>query len=128
MDPLGPVCEKCKCHGHAETCHPHTGECIQLKCISDQCPECYEGEEGCGQCVGEQCGDPGSDPQTKPPWVVIDVVVYCQFHPDKCVPPDIPDSTVDIYFISLDFIRLRNLFIVDRRQYFFMVIYFIFSV
>ena len=116
MDPLGPVCEKCKCNGHAETCHPHTGECIQLQCISDQCPECYEGEEGCGQCVGDQCGDPGSDPQ-KRPWVVIDVVVYCQFHPDKCVPPETPDSTVVIHFSISVFIRLCKLyfFFGDRR-------------
>ena len=28
--PLGPFCTKCDCSGHADTCHPETGECINL--------------------------------------------------------------------------------------------------
>ena len=28
--PLGPFCTKCDCSGHADTCHPETGECVNL--------------------------------------------------------------------------------------------------
>jgi hypothetical protein len=28
--PYGPICEPCNCHGHADTCHPLTGECVTL--------------------------------------------------------------------------------------------------
>ena len=90
-DPLGPVCEKCNCFGHAETCHPITGECVTLQCIGEQCPPCVEGMEGCGgQCVGDECDGPESDPQTYP-----DPVVYCHFNPDKCVVPT-PIPTINV--------------------------------
>ncbi len=26
-DAYGPICIKCNCHGHADTCHPRTGAC-----------------------------------------------------------------------------------------------------
>ena len=128
MDPLGPVCEMCQCNGHAETCHPHTGECVELRCIGDRCPECYEEEPGCGkQCVGDQCDDPDSDPQTRPgPWVVIDVVVYCQHHPDKCYIPEpspVPGSTVIIYFITCAFIQ-RKIFLCNGHQQIFIFLSF----
>lgn len=29
--PLGPICVPCNCNGHASTCHPLTGECVDLK-------------------------------------------------------------------------------------------------
>ena len=29
-DQLGVICEKCNCNGHAETCHPLTGECYSM--------------------------------------------------------------------------------------------------
>ena len=70
--PFGPVCEKCQCHGHADTCHPITGECVDLQCIGGECPECYPGEEGCEECVGDNCG-PGSDPMLR-----------CHFRPKIC--------------------------------------------
>uniref|UniRef100_A0A0K2UE20 Laminin subunit alphalike [Acyrthosiphon pisum] n=1 Tax=Lepeophtheirus salmonis TaxID=72036 RepID=A0A0K2UE20_LEPSM len=28
--PFGPICVPCNCHGHADTCHPVTGECVNL--------------------------------------------------------------------------------------------------
>lgn len=28
--PLGPICTKCNCNNHADTCHPLTGECVSL--------------------------------------------------------------------------------------------------
>ena len=90
-DPLGPVCEKCECFGHAETCHPITGECVTLQCVDGQCPPCVEGMEGCGSpCIGDDCEGPESDPQTYP-----DPVVYCHFNPDKCVVPT-PIPTIDV--------------------------------
>ena len=29
-DIWGPICEPCNCHGHAQTCHPLTGECVTM--------------------------------------------------------------------------------------------------
>ena len=30
-DKWGPICQKCNCNGHADTCHPTTGECVTLE-------------------------------------------------------------------------------------------------
>ena len=29
--PFGPICFPCNCHGHAEICHPLTGQCVAMK-------------------------------------------------------------------------------------------------
>ena len=29
-DKWGPICEPCDCNGHAGSCHPETGECVEL--------------------------------------------------------------------------------------------------
>ena len=57
--PLGPFCTKCDCSGHADTCHPETGECVNLK----PPPEIEVG-----------------DPQG--------LHHYCHFHPEKCTIDD----------------------------------------
>ena len=95
--PFGPVCEKCKCHGHKDVCHPKTGECISLECIEGDCGECYEGEEGCGppqKCEGDVCR-PDPDSQT---WECIDPEVCCHHRPDRCEEKDLdPDASVNSY-------------------------------
>ena len=75
---MGPVCEKCKCNNHADTCHPKTGECITLQCIGGDCPVTDEGDPDDGLVpvpVDPVPGDP--DPMVGPE-------VICHFRPDLC--------------------------------------------
>ena len=78
---------------------------MTLQCIGEQCPPCVEGMEGCGgQCVGDECDGPESDPQTYP-----DPVVYCHFNPDKCVVPT-PIPTINVTWTVISF-KWQYLFI-----------------
>ena len=61
--PLGPFCTKCDCSGHADTCHPETGECVNLV----PPPEIE---------IVIEVGDPQG------------LHHYCHFHPEKCTIDD----------------------------------------
>ena len=73
---MGPVCEKCKCNNHADTCHPKTGECITLQCIGGVCPDPDEVTPD-----GGLVPVPG-DPEDPEPMVGPEVI--CHFRPDLC--------------------------------------------
>ena len=60
--PLGPICAKCDCNGHADTCHPETGECISLKPLNRIVPSDSE--------------DTGDDEPVDP--------MFCHLRPDLC--------------------------------------------
>ena len=42
-----PNCEPCQCNGHADSCHPETGICIDCQSYThgDHCELCIEGED-----------------------------------------------------------------------------------
>ena len=53
--PLGPHCKACECNGHADICHPLTGECVTM------------------------------EPLIVPPGVDPDDPTLCHFRPDQCL-------------------------------------------
>ena len=55
--PFGPICAECQCHGHADICHPITGQCVSLVPIDETVLETLE---------------------------MINIVEYCHFRPDLC--------------------------------------------
>ena len=60
-DKWGPICVECNCHGHANTCHPETGECVLLVPVSltiDSLPYpdyCHFNPQDCAQSEEEHC-------------------------------------------------------------------------
>lgn len=86
--PFGPICAECQCHGHADVCHPITGECVTLVPIDET--------------VLETLGR-------------INVVEYCHFRPDLCKVDVTVEVSLfwSLQWISIDFyyscIRLMQL-------------------
>ena len=68
MGPLGPICVPCDCNGHADVCHPLTGECVTLRPIDPDGPRGPDGGEG----------DPEADEMAIDPAVIIE---FCHFRP-----------------------------------------------
>lgn len=80
-DDFGPICGACRCNGHAEFCHPLTGDCVRLVPVDPSLlPEKEEkpGEDGEGEGEGEE----------KPEGRDLTVVEFCHFRPDLCVVDD----------------------------------------
>lgn len=83
-DKWGPVCEPCQCHGHADSCHPTTGECVRLvppAWVPDPttlpCPE--TSDEGSGSGGSTDCNDPEWTLQTGSL-----TLHYCHYNPKDC--------------------------------------------
>ena len=79
MGPLGPICVPCDCHGHADTCHPLTGECVTLRPADPE--DVPGGDPGDDGPRGPGGDDPDSDELAKDPDAIIE---FCHFRPDLC--------------------------------------------
>ena len=62
INPLGFFCTPCQCNGHADTCHPLTGECVILEPNRNPAGKCSETERS-PDLDEDQC---------------------CQLYPDDC--------------------------------------------
>lgn len=69
--PFGPICVQCNCHGHAEICHPLTGECVHLQPIN---PEDVPGSTE----ASPEYDDPEGSYEAVP------FIEFCHFRPDLC--------------------------------------------
>ena len=52
INPLGFFCTPCQCNGHAEICHPSTGECVILEPNGNPAGKCGEIERPAGIVLG----------------------------------------------------------------------------
>ncbi|TRY60964.1 hypothetical protein TCAL_05712 [Tigriopus californicus] len=68
--PFGPICVQCNCHGHAEVCHPLTGECVELQPLN---PE---------DVISSADDSPEYDPEGS--YESLPFIEFCHFRPDLC--------------------------------------------